>query len=454
MSKVTTDWLNQASVFFDGSKTPINEKDIVSRGHHRVSTEGLWLYSKFGYSVFGFSWLSGINYLLPNQELKKISDGSWTLAEREDPYHLPTVTHSEKEIPWLLRDRMNQRFRGTSEQVIVPLSGGYDSRLILWALRDISRDRIFCYTYGPSFPQKASREAQVASQLAQKEGVFWQLIPVGNFRYLEPEWIEKFGFHTHAHGMLTMQFFQRISEFHDPLESVVLSGLVGDAFAGKVSVPPIQRKEHLLKLGYSHGRSLRDKDLVARPNNLDFLHTYFTDRSDYWDDPKFRIVELVRAKMILLSYLVKVPESLGFKVEAPLISQELAMSMLSLPDERRKGRRWQADFFDKEGLSAKNIGRTNISLDFQNLMLDQEVRFDFSNLEGIYTDSVIDKVQNIDPSIWETVTVLSKIGGSKKSAAAHLFKTVSPSIDKYFSSQIIAPISWYQSQINEKLILA
>lgn len=446
-----TDWLNQSSVYFDSSRIPLQEPEIVTRGLSRVSREGLWLYSKFGYSVFGMSWLSGINYLLPNQQLIKRPNSGWKLEQKQDPFYSPTQLRAEKEIPWGIRDRLNEMLLSTTEDIILPLSSGYDSRLLLWALRDIPRERIFCYTYGTSFPQASSREAVVAKELAEREGVRWNLIPLGNHKYLEPSWVDKFGFHTHLHGTHAMQFYQRISELHEASESVVISGLVGDLFAGKISVKKIEKPQHLMRLAYSHGVSLRDKDLTSPQSSLNFLAQYFEEREQYWHDPKFRMVELGRAKMRLLNYLIRVPESFGFRVETPFTWQDTAVSMMSLPSERRRGRVWQSEFFAQEGLNVRAKGRTTLSLDFQNLMIDQRSNFRLENVSHLFSSATLRDVQGLSPSVFEAVFLLSSVGGSKKSAAANKWGFASPTTRKYCASQIISPISWYQSKISEKL---
>ncbi|MCJ7730595.1 MAG: 7-cyano-7-deazaguanine synthase [Sedimentisphaerales bacterium] len=57
-------------------------------------------------------------------------------------------------------------------QAIVPLSGGYDSRCILWMLRQQGYDNIFTFTYG----RKDNREARVAREITKKLSVPWQFV--------------------------------------------------------------------------------------------------------------------------------------------------------------------------------------------------------------------------------------------------------------------------------------
>jgi hypothetical protein len=53
---------------------------------------------------------------------------------------------------------------------------------------------------------------------------------------------------------------------------------------------------------------------------------------------------------MLLSYLLCVPDSLGLRAGAPFLDIDLAMRMLTLPAEQREDRRWQREFFARQGV--------------------------------------------------------------------------------------------------------
>jgi hypothetical protein len=64
---------------------------------------------------------------------------------------------------------------------------------------------------------------------------------------------------------------------------------------------------------------------------------------------------------VLLSYLLRVPETFGFKAWSPYLDRDIALAMLGLPDERRRNRQWQADLFRRHGvcLEDMNLRATN-----------------------------------------------------------------------------------------------
>ncbi|NBB81272.1 MAG: hypothetical protein GVY36_17840 [Verrucomicrobia bacterium] len=51
-----------------------------------------------------------------------------------------------------------------------------------------------------------------------------------------------------------------------------------------------------------------------------------------------------------MSYLLRIPETLGCSAWSPCLSADVALGTLNLPAERRQDRRWQRDFFEMEGL--------------------------------------------------------------------------------------------------------
>ena len=63
-----------------------------------------------------------------------------------------------------------------------------------------------------------------------------------------------------------------------------------------------------------------------------------------------RVFTMARLRIGLLSYLLSVPASLGLRAEGPYLDIDLAMRTLTLPAEQRKDRRWQREFFARQGV--------------------------------------------------------------------------------------------------------
>lgn len=367
------DWLGTTPVFFDEKRRRFSSlfADLApSRGNlDSFDQEGLSNFIDYGYSVFGKTPLKGVSFLQPNTSLWRNRTGQFFVQQDADPFFQARSKLSEPEIFDLLTAKVQKWERGLpgDHEIVLPLSGGFDSRLLLWALKD--KDRIRAYTYGTSPVQSASFEVSYAKQLAQKFRVRWQHIQLGTFhRYLEP-WNALFGLSVHAHGMYQMEFYSKIKQML-PGSHSVLSGIVGDSWAGSVGRYELKTSKDLGRLAYSHGLNADSKRLTNRPNSSPALEAFWSHHSEFLDDARYQVLTIIRIKMMLLSYLLKVPEVFGFNAWSPYLDSELALAMLDLKPERRKNRAWQRDFLDNQGLvvdrPAGPLSRVN-NLNFQAL---------------------------------------------------------------------------------------
>lgn len=57
--------------------------------------------------------------------------------------------------------------------IVVPLSGGYDSRLVVTSLKNVGIKNVLCISYG----RRKDKEVQVAQQLATELGYRWMFVP-------------------------------------------------------------------------------------------------------------------------------------------------------------------------------------------------------------------------------------------------------------------------------------
>jgi len=61
-------------------------------------------------------------------------------------------------------------------QIVVPLSSGLDSRLILGLLKELKYKNVFCFSYGP----RGNHEARIARQVACHAGYPWNFVPINH----------------------------------------------------------------------------------------------------------------------------------------------------------------------------------------------------------------------------------------------------------------------------------
>jgi hypothetical protein len=249
--------------------------------------------------------------------------------------------------------------------------------------------------------------------------------------------------------MYHIEFFGEIRNIIGNRRATVISGLLGDLFAGAHRVGPIAKVTDLDNLNLSHGlrqRGLRPKRALAQS---EAAHEYFAGNKDRLENPEFRLIALARMKMMLLRYLIQVPERHGFKVLAPLADMDIATSMLRLNEKRRQGRVWQGDFFESQGLGLSQApvrGLANNSLDYQSILCSGEY---IPKIQSLASAEHLLKLFGVDPEVlfekWRPSKVESSIsirplGGSKKSALLNLFPELSPTLKAYKTWQLWYPL--------------
>jgi hypothetical protein len=369
-----TDWLASTPLFVDHEhgRVETSMARLTGEGgdgarHRAFNPEGLHDFLDFGYSVFGQTPLQGIGLLPHACRVTRTLAGDLEITDTRDPFDdYDGFRLSEADLVELVRSRVQdwEASLPADQEIVLPLSGGLDSRLLLWCLRDPSRVR--AYTYGVCADQQHSMEVVHARALAEKFGLRWEHIPLGDYHRYFDDWEAEFGLSTHAHGMYHYEFYTQIRQrLHG--RHAFLSGIVGDLWAG--SIPPLRLDGagQLAELGYTHG--LRADPCCLR------LSTAHDARERFWSayaprqhDHRFQVVTTVRLKIVLLSYLMRVPRLFGFDSWTPYLDIDIAMAMLNLPPQRRANRQWQRDFFARMGLDLENQGLRGSRVNDLNLL--------------------------------------------------------------------------------------
>lgn len=368
-----TDWLASRPVFYHelSGKASYHVNEVIDFDNLEFHPEGLTNFLAFGYSVLEQTPLRHVKFLSHSSRLTVHTDGRLEIERLADPVDrwLETVSH-EDDVLHLLEKSVNDWEAGVKGEIVLPTSGGYDSRLLNLLVRDRSRVRTF--TYGVSENQAECAEVVYAAAVSEILGTRWQRIELGDFLVHLDEWDRVFGLSTHAHGCHQIEFYKKVRECvgADGIELPLLSGIIGDAWAGSVEIPETTSVQDVLRLGYSHGM-VADPQMSLLAKDRSILEEYYATHRERLRSPLFRVVEAMRFKIVLLSYLFTVPRLYGFAPWSPFLVPEVALSMLTLPLERRRGRVWQKELFEKHGL---NIESRNLQADYQNAMNPQAMR--------------------------------------------------------------------------------
>ncbi|KGE14395.1 hypothetical protein [Sphingobacterium deserti] len=342
-------WVGYGTIFYNErtAKYSTSIDEVIDYNRLEIDMQGLSAYLDYGYCVFGHSPVKHVKYLLPNETLH-LEDGK-LLVKREDDNIIQRigVRSHEDGVLSMLSDSLNTWSTSFSDDILIPTSGGFDSRLLNVLLKDKSRIR--SYTYGTSFNQNLSREAVYAAALSKKIGTHWMRVDLGKFNNYVQDWYEIFGPSVGASGTYHMEFYGAIADMENQRKLHLLSGIIGDAWAGAVDVPPIADPQSYLKLGYTHGMSA-ESSLATGIDYTSLVEPIFDQQKAHLESPEYRIITAMRTKMMLLQYLIKVPSVYGFPGYSPFLEENIALAMLNLPAERRANRQWQRDFFKSNGV--------------------------------------------------------------------------------------------------------
>ena len=352
-----TDWVGSRPVYYNEATGAASHdvNDVIAFADVELDAEGLAAYLATGYSVFQRTPVCDVRTVPPSARLWRDADGE--LRIEEVPLDLDerlTTRHSEDEIFEMLRARVQAAESAAEGDIVIPTSGGYDSRLLNLMVAEPSRVR--SYTFGPSAEQWDSSEVARARALSELLGTRWQRVHLSPFHSYLDEWDESFGVAVHAHGMYQMEFYRRVRSKSEA-GALVLSGLCGDGFAGSVDatlVGPMDGPADVQRLIFTNGMHA-DLDAAVLPSRGTPAEEYFETHREILRTPAWRLIEEVRFRVLLTHYLLKVPELYGLRADAPFLDIDVATAMLTLPDERRRDRRWVTEYLASRGAQLADV---------------------------------------------------------------------------------------------------
>ncbi len=247
--------------------------------------------------------------------------------------------------------------------IMVPLSGGYDSRLIGVMLRDLGHTNVICFSYGA----EGNWESKISKELADYLGFRWTMISYTPARWRSwaatPEFKRYFRQAGNLSAVSHIQDWPAVFELRTrgdiPKDAVFVPGHSGDFLAGS-HIPkwyPSQRalsRDQVIRSLFDVHFSLWDWSpesqalrgaLAERIERITGPMRTSTpeeaaDAFERWD------CQERQAKFIVNS--VRVYESFGYEWRLPLFDAELMDFWSRIPIEGRVGRRLYFEFVRKQ----------------------------------------------------------------------------------------------------------
>jgi len=352
---IENDWLGSIPVFYNPKELIVSSLPLKTLKDKTIHPEGLNNYFEFGYSVFEQTPFKDVKFMRYFSKII-INSNDVNVVYKDDlilENGLFEKTVDEVVVLDKIKTYMSKIEKLTTGDIILPTSGGYDSRLLNLCVN--KKHRIRSYTYGISRDQSKSFEVVNAEMISKILRTRWKQIELGNYHQYINEWHRLYGFSTHLHGMYHIEFYKKIIE--DDVfskDATFLSGIIGDAWAGNVNIPRINSLDDINKLSYSHGMNLK-RGYFNSTSNIELKNDFFVKNEDVLQNEKIRIVFSMRLKLMLLSYLTNIPEYFGFRVWTPFLNFDIATSMLNIRDDRRKNRIWQRKFFIENEIDLESM---------------------------------------------------------------------------------------------------
>jgi asparagine synthetase B (glutamine-hydrolysing) len=352
-----TDWVGSRPVYYNertGSASH-NMNDVIVFADVELDPEGLEAYLTAGYSVFEHTPVRGVRFMPPSARLWRDADGG--LRVEDVPLDLDrrlAERHTEDEAIDLLRARVRAAESTAEAEIVIPTSGGYDSRLLNLMIADPTRVRSF--SFGATPRQWDSGEVARARALSEKLGTRWERIHLGPFHSRLDEWDDEFGPAMHAHGMYQMEFYRQVRARFAGGE-LLLSGLCGEWFQGDDETADLTPQDPLdVQVLVYNANMHADPSASVAPCRGALAEEYFETNRDMLRSRRRRVIEAVRFRMMLTHYLLRVPALYGFRSDAPFLDVDVATAMLTLPDERRRERRWVTEYLSARGALFESVG--------------------------------------------------------------------------------------------------
>ena len=189
----------------------------------------------------------------------------------------------------------------TSRRVFVPLSGGNDSRLIVWLLHEAGIRDVICYTYGV----KDNPQRKIAEEVAERLGYQWIYIEYTKSRWqdaLAGDSVEDFYlFSANGTSLPHIQDYPAVKELNDlgliTQNSIFLPGHIGDAWANEFASKSLTDKYHLAPQEY---HSKFNRDFKSPPISfIIYRHfIFFPIASKLWKTKEYTaIVDRIRKEL-------------------------------------------------------------------------------------------------------------------------------------------------------------
>ncbi|GAB1468190.1 asparagine synthetase B [Candidatus Cloacimonadota bacterium] len=292
-------------------------------------------------------FVTGSDTLHP--KIKQIRSGSyikWKQGTEPSAIQYYRYTHKESdyqdaeaylakldEVHLAMAQRLVTSLQGRT--AILPLSGGYDSRLIAWLLKRVSYPKVFCFSYGTPH----NEESAISQAVAKKLGWDWRFIPYSRNSWFKSYQSEQrkayYHYAVNATSSPIIQDWLAVKSLHDkhifPEDGVIIPGHSGDFVEG-LYIPK----------SYASGQDVTDADVIEQ-----IMQQYY--RYWAWDRDKYcnAFAKRIRAS-VPLQYAMSAADGASAFEEWDWAEHQAKFTVNSLKLYEFFGYTWRIPLWDRE----------------------------------------------------------------------------------------------------------
>lgn len=337
-------------------------------------------------------YVTGGDTLFPN--VKQLQAGEYLIYNRIDKsvevkrYNVSRIIENcsfDKEAAFNELDQIHMNvFERLIESLngrtaVIPLSGGYDSRVIAMMLKRLGYENVICFTYG----RPGNKEAKVSKEIAEFLNYDWLFVS-----YTPEKWTkwfeskEKEEFFNISNGLTSLAHIQdhmAIGELKDkgliPEESVIIPGHTAMlSFSGynqdignNNQVTSAIMKKHYSLWSQPYKKNTRIREELEK-RVLQAIGSFRDQGETIENSIYFWELSERHAKFICNS--VRAYEQFGYEWRLPLWEKEMVDFWLNIPQKFRLDKILYKEYFDRQFVSKKkeistpNIGNENIGFNY------------------------------------------------------------------------------------------
>jgi ferredoxin-fold anticodon binding domain-containing protein len=302
-----------------------------------------------GRPLFNKTFFSNVSILQSSEYIKfrknftveKLKNKEVTTSEHVDPKR---ILH---DMSIYLNSKLKQNDKLISS-IVIPLSGGNDSRLILSLIKPHFKSKSYAFTYRIGITNTDCQEVSVAQKISKALKIKHQVINLESSSIDYKIWHYFYGPFFQFNGMYYINAIRKIPIIDN---SYFVSGIIGDIISGKHE--NIGNNLDKLLIRSKDGSYAKKSSILTKDFYKSLIGNIENIRKISVNDQEIA----VRLKIQQLSFLISVPLHYGADILAPFTKKAIFRHISNLEYKFKNERLWQNNYFSKNKI---NVNQSKI----------------------------------------------------------------------------------------------